>query len=82
MRKNNPVNCFDECVALSPLGLRGTRRVGDSRQAVHVPSESLKAFFEKQKMLLGTFSSPPFFITTQKLPTTRACAVSGTRGYG
>ena len=55
--------------------------MSDSREAVHVPSESLKAFFEKQKMLLGTFSSP-LFITTPKLPTTRACAVNGTRGYG
>ena len=54
--------------------------MSDSREAVHVPSESLKAFFEKQKMLLGTFNI--YIIITKKLPTTRACAVEGTRGYG
>ena len=57
------------------------RGMSDSREAVHVPSESRKAFFEKQKMLLGTFNIY-LIITTPKLPTTRACAVNGTRGYG
>ena len=79
MRKNNPVNCFNECAALR-RPRRSAVRIAHSRQAVHVPSESSKAFFEKQKMLLGTFNL--YRITTQKLPTTRACAVEGTRGYG
>ena len=79
MRKNNPVNCFNECAALR-RPRRSAVRIAHSRQAV-CAERSLKAFFEKQKMLLGTFSSP-LFVTTQKLPTTRACAVNGTRGYG
>ena len=49
------------------------RGMSDSREAVHVPSESLKAFFEKQKMLLGTFSSPPFYHHPKVTHNTRLC---------
>ena len=54
-----------ECVALSPHGLSGTRCASDSRQAV-CAEQSRKAFFEKQKMLLGTFNI--YLITTKSYP--------------
>ena len=68
-----------ECVALSPHGLSGTRCVGDSREAVHVPSRAEKHFLRSKKCcsahLIFTSSSPPKSYPQHTLVLLRARAV-------